>query len=98
MEHVLDVNPWLVIPFCLLLLSIAVLPLAASHLWESNRSKGVLVAVVSTPVALWLLGEAPWLLTHSALEYASFMCLLGALFVVAGGIHVSGDLLSLIHI
>lgn len=34
------------------------------------------------------------MLGHSLLEYFSFICLLGSLFVVAGGIHVSGDLVA----
>jgi len=83
-----------VLPFALLLVAIAVLPLAAPHLWESNRAKGVLCAVLASPTAVWLLGVAPVMLWHSLGEYASFICLLGSLFVVAGGIHLAGDLLA----
>jgi hypothetical protein len=31
------------------------------------------------------------LLQHSLLDYFSFLVLLGALFVISGGIHVSGE-------
>ena len=33
---------WSVAPFALMLLSIALLPLVAGHLWEHNRNKAVL--------------------------------------------------------
>ncbi len=82
---------WL-IPFALLLASISTLPLFAARFWEANRNKAIVTSVISLPVAFWLWREAPALLEHTALEYVSFVCLLGALFVVAGGIHVSGDL------
>jgi Na+/H+ antiporter NhaD/arsenite permease-like protein len=90
----LEIPPLLVAPFAVLLLCIAVLPLRAAHFWESNRNKGLVVGLVSIPVAGWLVAEAPELLMHSALEYVSFIALLGSLFVVTGGIHVSGDLLA----
>lgn len=50
--------------------------------------------VLSSPIAVWLLRRDATLLRHSVLEYLSFICLLGSLFVVAGGIHVAGDLVG----
>jgi Na+/H+ antiporter NhaD/arsenite permease-like protein len=87
-----DVPLYAVLPFALLLLAIAVMPLAAGHFWESNRSKGIVTAVVSAPIALWLILSHPDALGHTLVEYLSFLALLGALFVISGGIHVSGDL------
>jgi Na+/H+ antiporter NhaD/arsenite permease-like protein len=81
----------LVLPFTLLLLAIAVMPLASPHLWENNRNKAILTAVVASPVAVWLALNAPYALAHSAAEYFSFLSLLGSLFVVSGGIHIAGD-------
>ena len=81
-----------IVPFALLLLCIAVLPLVSPHFWESNRNKSFVVAALATPIAVWLVNHDRTGLSHSALEYVSFICLLGALFVVAGGIHVAGDL------
>jgi Na+/H+ antiporter NhaD/arsenite permease-like protein len=81
-----------VLPFALLLAAIAILPLAASHFWESNRNKGVVTALVATPIAIYLALVHPAGLAHSATEYASFLVLLGSLFVIAGGIHLEGDL------
>jgi Na+/H+ antiporter NhaD/arsenite permease-like protein len=90
----LEPHPIAVIPFALLLLAIAVLPLAAPAFWEHNRSKGLVAALLSAPIAAWLLLSAPAALWHSAQEYISFLALLGALFVVTGGIHLEGDLLA----
>jgi Na+/H+ antiporter NhaD/arsenite permease-like protein len=88
-----DVLPlWSVAPFALLLLAIAVVPLAAPHFWESHRSKALVSAALGVPVAVAIALRAPQLLGHVALEYASFMALLGALFVIAGGIVLRGDL------
>lgn len=86
-----EISPLLVAPFALLLLAIAVVPLAWPHFWENNRNKAIVTALLGAPVAAWLLQNNPHALMHSGLEYFSFLCLLGSLFVVTGGIHVSGD-------
>lgn len=83
---------WAVIPFATMLLGIAVLPLVAHRFWESNKNRGIFTAVVSTPIAIYLLATFPETLVHSALEYVSFLALLGSLYIIAGGIHLSGDL------
>ena len=87
-----DVPLVAVLPFALLLAAIAVLPLAASHFWESNRNKAIVAGLLSLPILAYVgLAHAESLL-HSGVEYVSFIALLGALFVVAGGIHLDGDL------
>ncbi len=83
---------WSVIPFALMLLAIAVLPLAAGHFWHSNRNRGLVSAVLGLPVAIWI-----WLLDwhvvmHTLHEYLAFIILLGALFVISGGIVIRGTL------
>ena len=83
-----------ILPFTILLFGIAALPLATPKFWEHNRNKAIFVGALSTPVAGWLLQANPARLGHSLVEYASFLCLLGSLFVVAGGVHVSGNLLA----
>ena len=87
-----DVPLIAVLPFALLLLSIAVLPLAATHFWESNRNKALIAVLLSLPIVVYVGLAHPVSLLHSAEEYVSFIALLGALFVVAGGIHLEGDL------
>ena len=83
---------YMVVPFALMLASIAILPLAAHHFWESNRNKGIISAVLGVPVGIYLLTTYQHGLIHSAIEYASFIALLGSLYVIAGGIHIIGDL------
>lgn len=91
--HALGTVPlYAVAPFVLLLACIAVLPLAAPHAWEDNRIKAAVVATLSAPIVVWLLLVDPAALGHTLVEYASFLTLLGALYVIAGGIYVGGDL------
>jgi len=88
-----DVLPlWSMAPFAAMLLAIALAPLAAPHLWERNRNKALLSAVLGLPVLVWIWGLAPGSVVHAAREYAAFVCLLGALFVISGGIVVRGTL------
>ena len=89
--------PWFsILPFALLLASIAVLPLAAPKLWHSNRHRAIVVACLAVPFALWLVlgyGDVGWgALLHAGKDYLSFVVLLGALFVISGGIHIRGSL------
>jgi Na+/H+ antiporter NhaD/arsenite permease-like protein len=83
---------WSVAPFGLMLLSIAVFPLVAHHFWEQNRNKAILSAVLGIPIVAWFLRLDPVVLGHTAHEYVAFIILLGALFVIAGGIVVRGTL------
>src|SRR5687767_13447887 len=46
---------WTVVPFAALLLCIAILPLVATHWWEHNSSKAIIVTLLALPVALYLL-------------------------------------------
>jgi len=96
MAHALELPVWTVLPFVLLLLSIAVLPLVLPHFWESNRSKGLVAALLALPVALYLVAAHGAAGVHELIEkgkeYASFIVLLTSLFVVTGGIYVRGSL------
>jgi Na+/H+ antiporter NhaD/arsenite permease-like protein len=84
------------VPFAGILLSIALFPLLAPHAWEHHQGKiaalwGLLVLV---PMAL-AFGPATAFhaLAHTALlEYIPFILLLLALFTVAGGILVRGNI------
>jgi Na+/H+ antiporter NhaD/arsenite permease-like protein len=87
---------WSVLPFAALLLCIAVLPLFATHWWEKNRNKAAVAALLSLPILLYLVlgaGSAGLHeLEHKGMEYASFIVLLGSLFVITGGVYVGGSL------
>ena len=81
-----------VAPFVVMLLAIAVLPLAVPHWWESNRNKLVVSIVLGLPVLSLYLVREPAALVHMTQEYVSFIILLAALYVISGGILMRGDL------
>ncbi len=81
-----------VAPFALMLLVIAIFPLALPHWWEPNRNKLVVAGLLGLPV-LWLyLGRRPHALLETGEEYFSFILLLASLYVISGGIRLTGDL------
>ncbi len=86
------VPAWLVAPFGLLLLLIAAMPLGparAKHWWERNYFiVSLALAAAVAGFYLWHVPEGGAALGHALHEYASFIALIGSLFVVAGGIHL----------
>ncbi|MBI1909743.1 MAG: sodium:proton antiporter [Deltaproteobacteria bacterium] len=86
---------WSALPFAGLLLSIAILPLKASHFWEKNRNKLAVALLFSAPVLAIFVPHQTGPLLHSLVEYTSFIILLGSLFVISGGIRLTGDLRAL---
>src|SRR5881409_1593585 len=80
------------LPFVVLLLVIAVAPLAAPRWWHHNRNKALVALVVSAPILVYLGIHAPELLHEKFHEYLGFIVVIGALFVVTGGIHIQGSL------
>jgi Na+/H+ antiporter NhaD/arsenite permease-like protein len=95
----LDVPVWSVGPFVLLLLCVAVLPLVAEHFWHQNRNKAIIAALLAIPVSVYLLarhsatdGVSTHVLLDEIGDYASFVLLLGSLYVVAGGILIGGTI------
>jgi len=81
-----------VAPFALMLLSIAILPLLVPHWWESNLNKGIVSAIFALPVVFYILMVESSRLVETAIEYAAFIVLLAALFIISGGIHLRGSL------
>ena len=85
----------LIVPFVLILLAIALLPLIVPHWWERNSNKALVALLLGVPVAGYLLlqGETGWYrVQHTLLEYVEFMVLLGSLYTISGGIALRGDL------
>ncbi len=89
-------SPLWAVPFAGLLLSIALLPLAAPSFWHHHYGK-----VTAAWASAFLLPFAAHFgpsaalheLVHALLaEYIPFILLLTALFTVAGGIHIRGNL------
>jgi Na+/H+ antiporter NhaD/arsenite permease-like protein len=83
---------YVVAPFALMLLAIAILPLALPHWWEPNRNKLLVSALLGLPVLALYLGRRPHALLETGEEYVSFILLLASLYVISGGIRLAGDL------
>ncbi|GKT24640.1 sodium:proton antiporter [Acidovorax sp. SUPP3334] len=84
------------VPFAGILLSIALVPLFAPVFWHHHFGKVAAAWALAFLVpfaAVFGLGAAGVSLVHALLaEYIPFVILLAALFTVAGGIHVRGNL------
>jgi Na+/H+ antiporter NhaD/arsenite permease-like protein len=86
------------VPFAGLLLSIALLPLLAPHFWKHHFGKvaSFWALALLVPCTVWFgAGTATTEVLHTLLlDYLPFILLLFALFVVAGGIRVTGNLVG----
>lgn len=87
---------WWGLPFAGMLLSIALMPLLALKVWHHHVGKivtGWSLAFLVPFAFMFGAGEAGHALVHTLLgEYLPFIILLTALFTVAGGIYVRGNL------
>lgn len=86
---------WMLIPFVLQLLCIAVLPLTkVGEWWEHNLHKLYVSLLLGIPVGAWLCinGMSSELIHQMVYDYVPFILLLMALFVTTGGICIKGDL------
>lgn len=82
-------NPWMILPFVLLLGAIALAPLAAADWWSRHYPK-VALSLGAITLSYYLFGlSAREAVAHTAMEYFSFIALIGSLFVVSGGIHIT---------
>ena len=83
------------VPFLVYLLVIAAMPLFLARFWDDNRNKLAVALAAALPVAIYLVAASPGgaaLLAETARDYAAFMALLGALFVITAGIYLRGEL------
>jgi len=87
---------WMLIPFAVMLLGIAVLPLIpkVGEWWEENIHKLYVSLILGIPVAVWMCmhGLSTNLMHQVVYDYVPFILLLMALFVTTGGICIHGDL------
>lgn len=79
---------WTVLPFVILLLSIALMPLLAEHFWARHYPKVAIGLGLITAGYYLLVMRDVTPLHHVAAEYVSFMALVGSLFVISGGIKI----------
>lgn len=82
------------LPFILMLLSIAIFPIFWNHFWEKNTNKLIVAIILSVPIIVFLFLSGLWhnLYETMVFDYVPFIILLGALFAITGGIYLSGDI------
>lgn len=87
-----------VIPFACMLLSIAIMPLAAPHFWEEHFGKIAVfwgLAFLIPCMFVYGFNTAFYEFLHIILlDYIPFIVLLFALFTVAGGVRLTGSLVG----
>jgi Na+/H+ antiporter NhaD/arsenite permease-like protein len=82
-------SPWMVAPFVVLLLAIALVPFLHKHFWETNYPTfAVGLGLITAGYYVGALHDTPRMVS-SLIEYAGFMALIGSLYVIAGGIHIN---------
>ena len=87
-ENIIAPNPWIILPFGLLLGAIALAPLLVPGWWLRHYPKVVLGLGAVTLGYYLLVLRNPDRVRHVAQDYLSFILLVGSLFVVSGGIHI----------
>jgi Na+/H+ antiporter NhaD/arsenite permease-like protein len=82
-------NPWMILPFGVLLAAIATGPFLFPQWWAKHYPK-VAISLGALTLGYYLFGlGAVTRVLHVGHEYVSFIALIGSLFVVSGGIHIS---------
>src|SRR6266542_3058906 len=84
---------WTTFPFVALVLGIAGLPILFPNAWGKHGFQFLVACGCAAPVVafLWIEGHHEHL-TGAAASYVSFVATIGALYVTASGIFVSGDI------
>jgi Na+/H+ antiporter NhaD/arsenite permease-like protein len=87
--EVIAPNPWMILPFAVLLGTIALAPLFFPHWWHKHYWKTAF-ALGAITLGYYLFSlHAYTRVLHVAHEYVSFIALIGSLYVVSGGIHIT---------
>src|SRR5437879_1353261 len=82
-------HPAIILPFILMLLSLAAMPFIFADWWHRHYPKvAVALATITVCYYVFILRNGARVL-HVAHEYTSFIALIASLFVVAGGIHIN---------
>jgi Na+/H+ antiporter NhaD/arsenite permease-like protein len=81
-------NWWMMLPFVILLVAIALAPVIAQHHWERHYHK-LCVALAGIVCLCYLFVVNQFArVVHAGIDYLTFMVVVGSFFVVAGGIHL----------
>lgn len=81
-------SAWMTLPFAGLLAAIALAPLCFGPWWNRQYPKVVLV-LASIALISYAGLASPQRILRTAHEYISFLCLIGSLFVISGGVHIT---------
>lgn len=82
-------NPWMILPFAVLLATIALAPLIRPAWWLKHYAK-VAYSLGAITLGYYLIGLQAWpRVLAVGHEYISFIALIGSLFIVSGGIHIT---------
>lgn len=83
-----------VIPFVIMLAGIAIGPIFFHHQWEQNKNILIFSLILGIPTSIYLVaaGYSHNLIHQMVFDYVPFIILLGGLFVITGGILVTGDI------
>jgi Na+/H+ antiporter NhaD/arsenite permease-like protein len=88
-HHLVEPNPWMILPFGLLLGTIALAPVFFPHWWARHYPK-VAYSLGAITLCYYVFGlHAYQRALQVGQEYVSFIALIGSLFVVSGGIHIN---------
>lgn len=87
-DELLTINPWMILPFGVLLLLIAIGPLLFEAWWLKHYPKVAFILALAPLAYYFLVLHAAGHVWHTAHEYVSFISLIGSLYVVAGGVHI----------
>jgi len=80
---------WSVTPFVVLLLAMALLPFIHRHHWENHYPKiAIGLGSLTTFYYIFVLHN-PERMVVTAIDYLGFIALIGALYIIAGGIHIN---------
>jgi Na+/H+ antiporter NhaD/arsenite permease-like protein len=85
---IVPVRSFMLAPFILLLLCIAIIPFISGD-WWGRRYPAVSygLGLIGVLYYFFVLHNGTRMM-HTALDYFSFICLIGSLFVVSGGLHI----------
>src|SRR5438309_9645996 len=82
-------NSWMILPFVLLLTLMALAPLFFAKWWARHFAK-VVFGLALLPLAYYWFGlQAEGRVSQAAFDYLRFIVLIGSLFVVSGGSHIT---------
>lgn len=93
-NDIVGISYFSIIPFILMLTSIAVLPIKYHRFWGNNRNKLIVAVFLSLPVAIYLFYNNLGLELYNTIvfDYLPFIILLGSLYTITGGILLTGDI------